>query len=66
MTATANGTHTLSTSLHPIRHWLGIDAVSLCFCHSLALTLANRRSMEIFLTMSKTKTNGFNMALKAD
>jgi hypothetical protein len=66
MIATANGTQTFSTSLHPIRHRLGIDAISLCICHSLALTLANCRSMEIFLTMSESKTDSFDMALKAD
>jgi hypothetical protein len=64
MTATASGTQTLSTALHPIRHWFGINAFCRSIRYGLALTFANCWPVEIFLTMGESQTNGFNMAFE--
>jgi hypothetical protein len=66
MTATANGTQILSTSLHPVRHWLGVVAIYFGLFNGLALAFGNCGSMEVFLTIRESKTDSFNMALKAN
>jgi hypothetical protein len=64
MTATASGTHTLSTALHPVRNWLGVVAIYLGLFNGLALAFGNGGTMEVFLPIGKAKTNSFYMTFK--
>jgi len=66
MIATIMGTQIGSTSHPPLPDWFSLYASRLCLSHLLTLTFHDRWSVEVFLAVSKTPFDTFDVALETN